>query len=80
MSENMSLNTQLANAVARVAVAQDDLDRMCQLTSMARQNETHARNLVNKEQKHFDELVAAVKKSAPRDTDWARPVGIREKA
>lgn len=26
-------------------------------------------------QRHFDALVAEVKKSAPRETDWRRPVG-----
>ena len=68
-----SLNTQLANAVAAVASAQDYLARMCELTACARRNETDARDKVNEAQKHFDALVAQVKKSAPRDTDWTRP-------
>lgn len=68
-----SLNTQLANAVAAVASAQDYLLRMTELTDSARRNETDARNRVNEAQKHFDALVALVKKSAPRDTDWRRP-------
>lgn len=77
MSEQkQSLNTQLANAVAAVAVAQDHLGRMCESTARAQRNETDARNKVNEAQKHFDELVALVKKSAPRDTDWKRPAGI----
>lgn len=67
-----SLNTQLANAVAAVASAQDYLLRMTELTDAARRNETDARNKVNEAQKHFDALVALVKKSAPRDTDWRK--------
>ena len=77
MSEQkQSLNTQLANAVAAVASAQDYLGRMCELTASARRNETDARNKVNEAQKHFDELVALVKKSAPRGTDWTRPIDM----
>lgn len=69
-----SLNTQLANAVAAVASAQDHLARMTQLVSEARNKETDALNRVNEAQRHFDALVAEVKKSAPRDTDWRRLV------
>lgn len=68
-----SLNTQLANAVAAVASAQDRLQRMSELSDAARRDETDARNKVNEAQKHFDTLVALVKKSAPRDTEWKRP-------
>ena len=71
-----SLNTQLANAVAAVASAQDYLRLKTELTDAARRNETEARNKVNEAQKHFDDLVAMVKKSAPRDTDWRRPVPV----
>lgn len=69
-----SLNTQLANAVAAVACAQDELEDAARKTSEARSRETDARNKVNQAQKHFDALVAEVKKSAPRDTDWRRHV------
>ncbi len=72
----MSLNMRLANAVSAVSAAQDYLRRMEELTSHARHNETDARNRVNKEQKAFDELVALVKKTAPRDTEWKRPIGL----
>lgn len=65
-----SLNTQLANAVAAVASAQDYFLRMRELTAQAQRNETDALNKVNQAQRHFDALVAEVKKSAPRDTDW----------
>jgi len=70
MTDTRSLNTQLADAVAAVATAQDYLDRMCMATTAARSNETDARNRANEAQKKFDDLVALVKKSAPRDTNW----------
>lgn len=68
-----SLNTQLANAVAAVAAAQDEFELMRARTEDARRDETRALNRVNEAQKNFDALVAEVKKSAPRDTDWRRP-------
>ena len=71
-----SLNTQLANAVAAVASAQDQLELMRDRTATARRNETDAWNKVNEAQKHFDALVAEVKKSAPRDTEWKRPLSF----
>lgn len=69
-----SLNTQLANAVAAVACAQDELEQAARRASEARNRETDARNKVNEEQRHFDALVAEVKKSAPRDTAWRSTV------
>ena len=72
-----SLNTQLANAVAAVASAQDYLARMEQLTATAQRQESAARNKVNEAQRNFDALVAEVKKSAPSDTDWRRSVGAQ---
>lgn len=71
-----SLNTQLANAVAEVAAAQDQLAIMSDRMDRARREESIARNNVNAAQQHFDKLVAEVKKSAPRDTEWKRPLGI----
>lgn len=71
-----SLNTQLANAVASIATAQDYLNRMREFREIAEKNETAARNDVNQAQRHFDALVAEVKKSAPPDTDWRRPIGL----
>ena len=67
-----SLDRQLANAVAAVASAQENLVRMTGRTAAARSEETEAMNRVNEAQRHFDALVALVKKSAPRDTDWRR--------
>lgn len=70
-----SINTQLANAVAAVAVANDRLVVMRDRLREAQREETQAINNVNEAQKHFDELVALVKKSAAHGTDWRRPAG-----
>jgi len=75
MNMEASLNTQLANAVLAVVVANDRLDHFREVTSQARRDETTALNNANQAQKHFDELVAMVKKLAPRETDWKRHGG-----
>lgn len=75
-----SINVQLANAVAEVAKANDFLIQMRQQSAVARNNETDALNRLNKEQKRFDELVEAVKKSAPPETDWQRRTVMRKSA
>lgn len=67
-----SLNTQLANAVADVAKTQDRLNTIRARLAYARQEERSALDEVNKAQKHFDALVAEVKKQAIRDTDHWR--------
>lgn len=74
-----SLNTQLANAVAALDRAQDELEQAARRASEARNRETDARNKVNEEQRHFDSLVAEVKKSAPRDTAWRSTVSQGER-
>jgi chromosome segregation ATPase len=71
-----SLNTQLANAVAAVASAQDRLAAMRESTARAMRDESHARDKVNEAQRHFDALVAEVKKSAMRDTEWRKAPGV----
>lgn len=78
ISKTLSLNTQLANAVAALASAQDYYRRMHDLANQARREETAALNKVNEAQRHFDALVVEVRKSAPLDTDWRRPVGLPE--
>jgi hypothetical protein len=65
-----NLNTQMANAIAAVATAQDYLDRMRKATAQARREEAIAVNRVNDAQRNFDALVAEVKKSAPIETHW----------
>jgi len=67
------LNTQFYNSVAALAKANDNLRHMQELTNKARREETDALNRVNEAQRLFDALVAELKKSAPRDTDWRRP-------
>ena len=71
-----SLNTQLANALAALATAQDNLARLRAAADSARREECTAVFKVNEAQRHFDALVAEVKKSAPHDTDWRRRVGL----
>lgn len=71
-----SLNHQLANAVAAVARASDHLALMRDAADKARREEVRAINAVNEAQKHFDELVAEVKRTAPRETDWKRPKAL----
>jgi len=71
-----SLNIQLANAVARLAQAQECLERMRRVLEDARREENAALNKVNEEQKHFDDLTAQVKSSAPKGSDWKRPIGV----
>ena len=65
-----SLNTQLADAVAAIACAQDRFAQMQELTTRARREENDALSKVNEAQFHFDALVAEVKKSAPKESDW----------
>ena len=67
-----SLSTKIANAVASVENAHDHLARVSELADAARRDETSARNLVNEAQRTLDALVAEVRNSAPRDTDWWR--------
>lgn len=76
MSERpQSLNTQLANAVASIAAAQDYYQRTKERAAIARNEETDALNTLNKAQENFDNLVAEVKKTAPQGTDWRKPRG-----
>lgn len=75
IQKTQSLNIQLTDAVAAVAWDQDYFERMRTLAASARIDETDALNKVNEAQRHFDALVAEVKKSAPRDTDWSRHRG-----
>ncbi len=67
-----TLNTQLADAAAAVASAQDYLVRMKALADSASRNETDALNKVNEAQRYFDSLVVQVKRSAPPCTGWGR--------
>ena len=64
-----SLNAMLADAVAACATENDNLAQKRSFLSDASRAETEAINRVNEAQKQFDELVALVKKEAPRNTD-----------
>lgn len=67
-----SINAQFYDAVAELAVAQDRLALRAQALAVARKEETAAIIAVNEVQKKLDGLLDDLKKSAPRDTDWAR--------
>lgn len=71
-AKNGTVNTQLANAAARLHVANERLASASQRTYAARREETAALNEVNEAQKHFEELVAFVRGQAPRDTGWGQ--------
>jgi anti-sigma-K factor RskA len=71
-----SLNTLLANAVADLAVAGDFHAQKASQARQASSEETDALNRVNEAQKKFDELVAMVKKEAPRASDWKQSKGV----
>ena len=71
-----ALGTRLANAAEAVAQAHGYLNRMRDLHARALRDETDASNRVREAQQKFDALVAEVKKSAPRDTDWKRSPGF----
>ena len=59
----------LAEANGRLAMAEDNLRE-------AQHSETAALNSVNQAQKRIDELMAGLKKSASRKTDWRREPGL----
>ena len=71
-----SLNRLLADAVADLAAAGDFHEQKSSALQMARNEETDALNRVNAAQKKFDELVALVKKEAPRSSDWKQSKGV----
>lgn len=63
------LQEELEKAVKRF----DDCERE---ESQARSRTTSARNDVNQLQKQIDSVLAAMRKAAPRDTDWKREKGL----
>lgn len=65
-----SIETQFHDAIRDLGAAEHNLARMRDLVSNARVEEVHARNRVDAEQDKFDDLVALVKKTAPKDTAW----------
>ncbi len=73
-----SLNQQMADAVSAFAAANDNLETARCYLSDARRQETDAIDRVNETQKKLDELIAVLKKEAPRDTDWSNRKLVRE--
>jgi hypothetical protein len=65
-------------AAARVLAATEALAKAQAEVAAARSVETTCINRLNQAQKNLDDLVAGLKKNAPRDSDWRRPVGKGE--
>jgi len=68
----MSLGQGLEQALAELAAAQATLEDAQRATAEARNAECACLNRVNAAQKEVDELVAAIKAKASRDSDWGR--------
>lgn len=68
--------TTLDEAFVELNRANEDYAQCDRLLDEARSRHTSALSRVNRAQKQFDELVAAVKEAAPRDTDWKRQPGV----
>lgn len=73
----MSLNREIDEAICEFANASDQLAMARVRLGEARALETDCINRVNKAQKRVDELVAGIKKQAPRDTDWHRATNMK---
>ena len=68
----MSTEADLNDATVALAEAAKQHAEAAARTATARCEETSALNTLNKAQRRFDELVAGIKKAAPRDSDWHR--------
>lgn len=62
----------MSEAITEVAQYTERLLIMGEQTNRARRDETDCRNRLNQAQKKVDELIATLKKQAPRDSDWKR--------
>jgi exonuclease VII small subunit len=62
----------IVDAVAELEKAGAEFDLAQSSLREASSRDTAARNRLNQAQKKVDEVVAAFRKAAPRDTDWAR--------
>jgi hypothetical protein len=63
---------ELNDAAQRVSASLDLLKDTQQRYQFASSEATRALNAFNEATKQFDEITTAFRKSAPRDTDWAR--------
>ena len=67
-----SLNKLLYEAICAFANATDQHRIALQGVEQARSKETYCMNQVNEAQKVIDNLMATLKKEAPRNSDWHR--------
>lgn len=71
-----SLNAEMDEAIVEIGRANERLAAAKVRTAAARSDECTCLNHVNLAQKRVDELVGVLKKQAPRDSDWNRPLGF----
>lgn len=69
------MNDDISKAFKELADAAERYNECSQQVSFARSAETTALNRLNNAQKALDELVASLRKAAPRDSDWRRSKG-----
>ena len=62
----------MSDALRELESATKEHEDAQRITGEARSRETDAVNRLNAAQKRVDELVAGMKKGAPRDSDWGR--------
>ena len=60
----------MSDALRELEGATKEHEEAQRITGAARSHETVAVNRLNAAQKRVDELVAGMKKGAPRDSDW----------
>lgn len=68
----MSLSNGLEQALAELAAAQAALEEAERATARARSEESACLKRANEAQKEVDDLVAAIREKAHRDTTWGR--------
>lgn len=66
----VTFNQLLNDAIVEIANADENYRVMNRRYQEASKAECAARNRLNNSQKAFDELVASLKKQAPRGSDW----------
>jgi len=67
--------TEFEEALAELLAAQQHHEETAQAARVASSNAVSACNRLNIAQKKIDELIAALKKSSPNGSDWARNKG-----
>jgi chromosome segregation ATPase len=64
--------TKIAATIEKVKSLQDQHAKAERETSAARSTETRLLNALNEAQKELDTMLAALRASAPRESDWKR--------